>query len=1243
MAGSERANSTGATGVRLKEGANINKSLTTLGKVIAGLAEQANSSDKKSKKSKEAFIPFRDSVLTWLLKDSLGGNSKTCMIAAISPADYDETLSTLRYADQAKKIKTKAVINEDPSVKMMRELKDEVEALRQALMVYAPAEVEKIAATAHPVKGQPKQASKPTALTDAAAKSVSPPTTKSTVVFTDASGNTTQLTKEEMVEQLQTSEKLLSDLNQTWEEKLQKTEEVHVEREKALKNLGITIEKNQVGLYTPKEIPYLINLNEDPLMSECLMYNIKSGLTYVDQFVDTDSEAKDVPNDISYIRLSGSNINNNHCYFENKDNVVTLYPRAGCTTMVNGMRITEPKRLKSGYRVILGDYHVFRFNNPGEALKEREIVQQQSQETIDTTQIAGSPATPPSPISSDRELTTPPPPIGSEIMDWNFARREAMLNTYIHDSSFENFSNEDLDKLFDDVAKIRILRKRQSSSSDTLSRRTSMSSSVRRSVYSTTASSVFLDDGVDSFYTTDTSTVSSTSSAGESLFMLSKDEQELHLEHHRLKYEAKLRRLSRHLSYTQPPPLTFTPKEKLLVTKVAEQWKRQRNVAMAKTILTYDMYLRQANALSAKANKDVTYQFAVVHDNSSVMAVSHWDTTSSTTQQPKSTIDADLIKSPKPCVAVQVIDRKNQALYLWSVEKFMARLRYLQGSYFVSDSKKYIKGDDLFYESAIPNFTLIGFAQVPLSNLMTQVPVESSLSVYCRSTGRSKGELKVLITPIARSVRQPSSDEASYSAEDEAILDDENPRKLLHVGQQLVFEISIIELSGLDPKEFSRVHAQFRLSAFGDHLDGVFASDPVDYTKESAIAINYHQTLSMAITEDILSAIETKDITFEVYGKPNKNYLQGIASASMSDSSTDHDIVKSILPSKKPDDVIARFQICEITSTGDYKPVPVESSQADILGQHDVFSLQQGQQRRIVLSLASTAAFDKIIDARIGQVRLVDAKHRVVDSSHNSPTEIPLNITSTKDGVAYLSWDSSLHDTNLLNGITPPHQKVALTLSFSVRQKMLVNGSEVDCTLKLEKDLFVSIKDQSRAINMKRKSSSPKRASIILNFFSIKPSNIKHQVTALYRIEYQPELLGSFLDLPMLELPARILREYHESRRVREQNELKDTVKYSLYLAEQLERLCGPLEPAPTSKLDSQTVIDLWQKKTETTIFNTPAVETSVKPAVRRWIPQVHQVVIPINEEVKLKKGFLLRKNDTATNEWDKYWCVLAG
>jgi len=146
LAGSERADATGASGQRLKEGAHINKSLVTLGSVISALAEASNAKlDVSKQKQKEVFIPYRDSVLTWLLKDSLGGNSKTIMVAAISPAEvnHGETLSTLRYANRAKNIINKPTVNEDPNVRLIRDLRDEIERLR-GMMSLDPATLSKV-------------------------------------------------------------------------------------------------------------------------------------------------------------------------------------------------------------------------------------------------------------------------------------------------------------------------------------------------------------------------------------------------------------------------------------------------------------------------------------------------------------------------------------------------------------------------------------------------------------------------------------------------------------------------------------------------------------------------------------------------------------------------------------------------------------------------------------------------------------------------------------------------------------------------------------------------------------------------------------------------------------------------------------------------------------------------------------------------------------------------------------------
>ncbi|KAM6221504.1 kinesin-like protein KIF13B [Rhynchocyon petersi] len=215
LAGSERATKTGAAGDRLKEGSNINKSLTTLGLVISALADQS------AGKNKNKFVPYRDSVLTWLLKDSLGGNSKTAMVATVSPAadNYDETLSTLRYADRAKNIVNHAVVNEDPNARIIRDLREEVEKLREQL-------------------------------------------TKAEAMKSP-----------ELKDRLEESEKLIQEMTVTWEEKLRKTEEIAQERQKQLESLGISLQTS--GIKVGDDKCFLVNLNADPALNELLVYYLK--------------------------------------------------------------------------------------------------------------------------------------------------------------------------------------------------------------------------------------------------------------------------------------------------------------------------------------------------------------------------------------------------------------------------------------------------------------------------------------------------------------------------------------------------------------------------------------------------------------------------------------------------------------------------------------------------------------------------------------------------------------------------------------------------------------------------------------------------------------------------------------------------------------------------------------------------------------------------------------------------------
>ncbi|XP_021510001.1 kinesin-like protein KIF14 [Meriones unguiculatus] len=303
LAGSERCSSAHTSGERLKEGVSINKSLLTLGKVISALSEQAN--------GKRVFIPYRDSVLTWLLKESLGGNSKTAMIATISPAasNIEETLSTLRYATQARLIVNVAKVNEDMNAKLIRELKAEIEKLKAAQRNNRNIDPERY-----------------------------------------------RLYRQEITSlrmKLHQQEKDMAEMQRVWTEKFEQAEKRKLQETKELQKAGVTFQMDN-------HLPNLVNLNEDPQLSEMLLYMVKEGVTTVGKYK---------PNSSHDIQLSGVLIADDHCTIRNFGGTVSIIPAGEAKTYVNGMHILEPTILHHGDRVILGGDHYFRFNHPAEVQK----------------------------------------------------------------------------------------------------------------------------------------------------------------------------------------------------------------------------------------------------------------------------------------------------------------------------------------------------------------------------------------------------------------------------------------------------------------------------------------------------------------------------------------------------------------------------------------------------------------------------------------------------------------------------------------------------------------------------------------------------------------------------------------------------------------------------------------------------------------------------------------------------------
>eukprot|EP00070_Physeter_catodon_P038123 XP_028345017.1 kinesin-related protein 1-like [Physeter catodon] len=219
LAGSERAGSTGATGNRLKEGCAINQSLSALGNVISALADKAAGKLKPGQ-----VIPYRDSALTRILQSALGGNSKTCMIAALSPAsvNYEETLSTLRYADRVKAIKNEAVINESPLERLIRELKEENERLRRAAVGELTV----------------------------------------TVGGDGPSQEEINRMKQQYEEELEANKRALEEMSKSWAQKL---------AEAQARDTGD--KKGQLSV----DLPCLKNLNEDPFLTGKIVFNLSPG------------------------------------------------------------------------------------------------------------------------------------------------------------------------------------------------------------------------------------------------------------------------------------------------------------------------------------------------------------------------------------------------------------------------------------------------------------------------------------------------------------------------------------------------------------------------------------------------------------------------------------------------------------------------------------------------------------------------------------------------------------------------------------------------------------------------------------------------------------------------------------------------------------------------------------------------------------------------------------------------------
>ncbi|XP_048810994.1 kinesin-like protein KIF1A isoform X7 [Lagopus muta] len=1131
LAGSERADSTGAKGTRLKEGANINKSLTTLGKVISALAEMDSGPNKNKKKKKTDFIPYRDSVLTWLLRENLGGNSRTAMVAALSPADinYDETLSTLRYADRAKQIRCNAVINEDPNNKLIRELKDEVARLRDLLYAQGLGDI----IDTHPAAGGSKLTnaiagiSPSSSLSALSSRAASVASLHERIMFAPGS--------EEAIERLKETEKIIAELNETWEEKLRRTEAIRMEREALLAEMGVAMREDggTLGVFSPKKTPHLVNLNEDPLMSECLLYYIKDGITRVGR---EDAEKR------QDIVLSGHFIKEEHCLFRSDTRtggevIVTLEPCEGADTYVNGKKVTEPSILRSGNRIIMGKSHVFRFNHPEQARQERE-----------RTPCAETPAEPVDWAFAQRELLEKQ---GIDMKQEMEQRLQELEDQYRREREEANYLLEQ--QRLDYESKLEALQKQMDS----------------RYYPEANEEEEEPEDEVQwterefelalwAFRKWKWYQFTSLRDLlwGNAIFLKEANAISVEL---KKKVQFQFVLLTDTL-YSPLPPDLLPPdaakdreKRPFPRTIVAVEVQDQKNGAThywtleklrQRLDLMREMYDRAAEVPSSvieDCDNVVTggdpfydrfpwFRLVGSSDISGCNSSPLFNTCMSERM-------ADLTPSPTFSNPDSDITEPADEQHEGQEEEEEEEAEDLEEDIF--PECPLCDGRDPFYDRS-PLFSLVGRAFVYLSNLLYPVPLVHRVAIVSEK-GEVKGFLRVAVQAISADeeapdygsgVRQsgtakisfddqhfekfqsescpavgmsrsgtsqeelrivegqgqisdlgPSADEVNNNTcavtPEDLLLDSPEKSTMdgpleaaldhLKLGSIFTFRVTVLQASSISA-EYADIFCQFN---FIHRHDEAFSTEPLKNTGRGPPLGFYHvQNIAVEVTKSFIEYIKSQPIVFEVFGHYQQHPFPPLCKDVLSPLRPSRRHFPRVMPLSKPVpatklstmtrpsagpcqckyDLMVFFEICELEANGDYIPAVVDHRGG--MPCHGTFLLHQGIQRRITVTLVhetgSLIRWKEVRELVVGRIRNTPE----ADESLIDPNILSLNILSSgyihpsQDDRQFLdsdmprtfyqfetAWDSSMHNSLLLNRVTPYREKIYITLSAYIEME----------------------------------------------------------------------------------------------------------------------------------------------------------------------------------------------------------------
>jgi kinesin family protein 1 len=962
---------------------------------------------------------------------------------------------------------------------------------------------------------------------------------------------------------------------------------------------------------------------------------------------------------------------------------------------LNGKQISSGQlhKLRSGFRIILGEHHVFRFNNPEEVRKQRDRATLRSNLQFSLT-AADLESRPDSPTSSSGELGD---------VDWTFAKREAALARLGLDPALDSLPDEDLNKLYERITLVKNIRDHNSKhrpesslsqaddlwsesgrpfSSDALTDDTSVDAGPSRGSPDVDALKEVqnqLDVQRQEFESR--LRVISESTEAEDL----KEEKD-HMQHQLKLVQMQMRRLldarargETELEAEAFEPIMYSAKQLRLIRKVLDKWRAHRSFSMAETVLSAAVIMKEANVISKELVKDVSYNFTVASGGPLAAPMSSINTIAGLDEF-GDVADPVLASATQPTVAVKVLDRRHNAIYVWSLDRLRHQIQRMRNLTSFIDRPSYsqhFSSEEPFYNSPPPEYSFVGNALLSLAPLSRRLSSTSVVPIFCRYTAEAIGSCRVdikIVNVVMAPKYNPSSTSSTRSS---------SPVPgTLPSGSKLSFFLTVDSVKGLAPHDFSAAHLQVRLSSFvGPSLkaEEIYHSNSVDLDSAAPSDLKFRRSFSVVVNSRVLTYLRQGYAPIELFASTRPQYLERIerwdemreqkscppvrSPPPDSESGTSQPMRRSETDffMEQSHDVVAWLQVRELGPDGQYIPVPVVSQ-----GNLDpgAFSLHQGLQRRLVLTMTSNSGrqlpWTEVVKTRVGNVRLLDTKGRVHESSSRPLATLPLQqnqvVEFKPDGSGFLSaeslWDSSIHNSLLLNRVTPTNQRVLLQVSWSVAVESCADPVHFSTDM---------------AVTMQTRDARPPSRLLTL----LSSTRILSKTSNVFTVRLSPPLTRSPKDLWRLDTSEKYVRgeEVLRSWRPRGITVVEDHTKLVTmeHRAADVQAVRAILANSTVAAQPSQadaTVwgsdqlvhksLELWKKqfghRGEIVLSQEPTeLEDAAKPSTRRQnlvdASESRQLVsstklVP-RSDVPTKKGHLMILVDANQDIWERRWFVL--